>query len=124
MDKLETPDDLGDDGRGFLARLDKWLTAERLDFDPHETVLAIELARTVDRLATIRAALATVDVTETAWTRLAGEERQQRLAYGRLTSTLALPTGVSEPEPTANTPGRTPRSRRAQKAARTRWGTG
>ncbi|MPZ26504.1 MAG: hypothetical protein GEV12_08605 [Micromonosporaceae bacterium] len=123
MGKLTAPPDLAADGRAFLTQLDAWLVAERLSFDPHELVLVLELARTTDRMATIREALAAVPVTEPAWVRLAGEERQQRLAYGRLTSTLALPTGVAEPTAVPAPAGRTPRSRRAQKAARARWGT-
>lgn len=124
MHKLTASDDLDAPARAWLAGLDGWLVAESLTFDPHELTLVYEMARSVDRMAQIRAALARLDpATESpAWVRLCSEERQLRLAYGRHMSTLALPTGVVDPEQGGAAKGRTPRSRRAQKAARARWG--
>jgi hypothetical protein len=118
------PRDLGKDGRTLFQRIEAWRKAERLVLDPHESPQIAELCRTLDRLAAIRGALADLSPVEAAWVRLAAEERQQRLAYGRQVSSLGFPSGVVDaPTRPARPPtGSTPRSRRAQKAAQSRWG--
>jgi hypothetical protein len=119
------PSDLGSDGRALWRRIHEWLRDVGLALDPHETPLVAELARTVDRLAAARGALATIHPADPAWTRVAGEERQQRLAYARVVSALGLPSGVvpDAADVGAKVVGLSPRSRRAQKAARARWGS-
>lgn len=117
---ITAPDDLGPDGTTFLTAVTAWLDDDNLDLDPHEIPAVIELARTVDRLAACRAALAGAEAGSPAWVRVMAEERQQRLAYGRQVSSLGLPTGLAAPDGTV---GQTPRSRRAMKAAQARWGT-
>jgi hypothetical protein len=73
-------------------------------------------------MGAIRRALVGLDPREPAWTRLAAEERQQRLAYGRQVSSLGFPSGVvDDGRPARPAKGATPRSRRAQNAARSRW---
>lgn len=122
--KLTRPADLGPSGRALWRQIAAWLREHDLILDPHERPLVEELCRTVDRLATLRAALATFEPADKEWTKLAGEERQQRLAYGRLVSALGLPSGViPETAGTDRVVGLSPRSRRAQKAARARWGS-
>ena len=118
------PDDLADDGRRLWRSIHAWLREQGLTLDPHEAPLVAELARTVDRLSSARTALANVHPADPAWVRIASEERQQRLAYGRLVSALGLPSGVvpDAGESNGKIVGLSPRSRRAQKAAETRWG--
>jgi hypothetical protein len=117
------PVDLGREGRALFRRIETWRKAERLALDPHEVPQVAELCRCVDRMAAIRRALVGLDPREPAWTRLAAEERQQRLAYGRQVSSLGFPSGVVEDgRPARPAKGSTPRSRRAQKAAASRWG--
>jgi hypothetical protein len=117
------PRDLQPAGRLLWRRIAAWLAEQHLVLDPHEQPLVDELARTADLLATLREALAAQDVQSPAWTRLAGEERQQRLAYGRLVSAIGLPTGVV-PDAAAGPQlrGLSATSRRGMKAARARWG--
>jgi hypothetical protein len=112
------PDDLGAEGRALFRRIERWRAEQDLHLDPHEVPQVAELARTVDRLATCRAALERLDPATPAWCRLASEERQQRLAYGRQVSSLGFPSGVVDDGASV---GNTPRSRRAQKAAAARW---
>jgi hypothetical protein len=123
-DCQEIPPDLGKEGQALWWQIERWRKVERLTFDPHEAPMVDELARTMDRLAVIRGALANLDPVHPAWVRLAAEERQQRLAYGRQVSSLGFPSGVvDEPiRPARPAKGSTPRSRRAQKAAQSRWG--
>jgi ABC-type transport system involved in cytochrome c biogenesis ATPase subunit len=92
-----------------------FLDDEGMLLDPHEEAVLVEACRIADRLAQLRAALADADLSDVAAVRLLSEERQQRVALSTLLiSRLGLPTGlVGEPV--------TPRSRRAQKAAQTRW---
>jgi hypothetical protein len=111
------PDDLAKESRALFRRIEDWRKAHELVLDPHEVPQVVELCRTVDRLAAIRAALVDVDPLEPVWVRLAAEERQQRLAYGRQVSSLGFPSGL----PSSDGKGRTPRSRRARHAAETRW---
>jgi hypothetical protein len=98
-----------------------WLRQYGLGLDPHEEPQLAELARTVDRLATARAALAAMEPTAPAWPRLAAEERQQRLAYGRVVAALGLPTGLAV-ESSGKVIGLSTASRRGLRAARARWG--
>jgi hypothetical protein len=97
-----------------------------LRLDPHEVPLLLELARTLDRLARLREALTDeeggLEPTDPAWVRLAGEERQQRVAYGRLVSQLGLPTGVVPDAASDKVVGLSAASRRGLRAARARWG--
>ena len=119
------PSDLGPEGRALWLQVAAWMREQQLVADPHERPLLDELARTSDRLAALRGTLAGMHPADPAWTRLAGEERQQRLAYGRLVSSIGLPTGVvpdAASDKVVNLRGLSPRSRRAQKAARARWG--
>jgi hypothetical protein len=120
----KSPPDVGKEGQALWWQIERWRKVERLTFDPHEAPMVDELARTMDRLAVIRGALANLDPVDPAWVRLAAEERQQRLAYGRQVSSLGFPSGVvDEPvRPARPAKGSTPRSRRAQKAAQSRWG--
>lgn len=117
------PPDLGADGRRLWGQVQEWLAeqgpddADGAELEPHEVVLVAEMCRTADRLATIRGALARVDPTEAAWTRLASEERQRGLAMSRLISAVGFPTGLVDDD----AKGSTPRSRRAQTAAQERW---
>jgi len=111
------PADLGADGRNLWAAVAAWLDDQDADLDPHERVLAVELCRSADRLASIRRALAAIDPTEAAWARLASEERQRGLAMARLISAIGFPTGLADEAGV----GATPRSRRAQTAAQRRW---
>lgn len=124
--KIRAPGDLGADGRGLHRRIAAWLVDLDLVLDPHEEALVGELCRTADRLATLRVALAAVDpgVDSVGWCRLSSEERQRGLAMARLISSLGLPSGVADDQPGAAAAGRTPRSRRAQKAAGARWAEG
>jgi hypothetical protein len=118
---VRPPTDMGTEGRLLLARINRWLRANEMEAEPHEWPLLVELARTADRLATARAALLDLPPTEPAWVRIAAEERQQRLAYGRILSSLGLPTGfVSDDQESSG--GYSPSSRRGSKAARARWG--
>ena len=111
------PGDLGPDGRTLWAAVHRWLDDQDADLDPHERVLVAELARSADRLASIRRALTAIDPTEAAWGRLASEERQRGLAMARLISSIGFPTGLVDDTGV----GATPRSRRAQTAAQRRW---
>lgn len=118
------PSDLGPGGRRLWRQVLGWLREHRLILDPHEAPMVDELARTIDRLSAARDAIGKMHPADPAWTRLAGEERQQRLVYARLVSALGLPSGVvpDAAEGRANVVGLSPRSRRGQKAARVRWG--
>lgn len=124
MTTSRPPRDLGAEGRALFRRIEAWRVEHHLLLDPHEEPQVAELCRTVDRLAAIRGALGAVEVTDPVWARLASEERQQRLAYGRQVSALGFPSGVvgDASVVTRPAPGSTPRSRRAQKAAASRWG--
>lgn len=111
------PEDLDAAGRKLWRDLEAWRAGVDLEWDPHEVILLAELCRTADRLASVREAIATVDATAPPWVRLSTEERQLRLQFARTTSSLGLPSGV----PSDDGKGRSPRSRRAQKAAESRW---
>jgi len=111
------PRDLGRDGRSLLRRVIAVYDEHNLEPEAHERVILTEAARVADRLAQLRAALAGVELTEVAAVRLLAEERQQRVALSTLlVSRLGLPTGLGGEQPAA-----TPRGRRAQQAANTRW---
>jgi hypothetical protein len=119
---MKPPDDLGTEGRELLSRISAFLDGydpdgRSLQLDPHEEAVLVEACRLADRLAQIRAVLVGADLAEPAGVRLLAEERQQRATLATLLITkLGLPTGlVGEPA--------TPRSRRAQKAAHSRWAT-
>jgi hypothetical protein len=122
MTHTRAPADLAADGRALWCSIGEYLEREHLTLDAHEEPLVVELCRTVDRIATCRAALTALEPTEAAWTRLASEERQQRLAYGRIIGTLGWPTGIVEqPADAPRSIGLSPASRRGTKAARSRW---
>ncbi len=115
-----TPRDLRAAGRALLRSVSGFLTAERLTLDPHEHAVLIEACRVADRLAELREALAGADLRDPAAVRLLAEERQQRLAMATLLVTkIGLPTGVAGDSPAV---GVSPRSRRGQAGARSRWG--
>lgn len=118
------PPDLAADGADLWDDTDAWLSEHKLRLDPHELRLLAELCRQLDRIATLRDALARMGATEPAWTRLATEERMGRIAFGRMVSQLGLPTGTVPEVPSADGRiiGLSPNSRRAIKASRTRWG--
>lgn len=126
MSGPRAPRDLDGDGRSLWGRITSWLDERNLILDPHEELLVVEMCRTADRLAALRRTLAAVrSPTNPDWTRLASEERQQRLAHGLLVSALGLPSGAVDDAPPAvagagRAAERTPRSRRAQNAAATR----
>lgn len=112
---MKPPSDLDRDGRALFRRVARFLDEQNMVLDPHEAAVLVEGCRVADRLAQLRAVLDGADLTEAASVRLLAEERQQRLALSTLLITrLGLPTGlVGEPV--------TPRSRRAQQAAQSRW---
>ena len=120
MGKIAVPRDLRAAGRALLRGVAGYLDDEVLVLDAHEEAVLIEACRTADRLAQLRDALSGADLTEPATVRLLSEERQQRATLATLLlSKLGLPTGVAGVGGT----GSTPRSRRAQTAARSRWGS-
>jgi hypothetical protein len=110
------PKRLEPSGRALWRRIAKWATAQNVEFDEHELVLIVEACGAADRLAQLADALDGWHPSDPAAVRLLAEERQQRaLLASLLVSKLALPTGIVAA-------GSTPRSRRAQTAARARWG--
>ena len=114
------PKGLGPAGRASWRRIGKWTTSQNVEIDEHELVLLREAGGVADRLAELAEALDGWDPADPAAVRLLAEERQQRAALASLLVTkLGLPTGIIAAEPTK---GSTPRSRRAQTAARSRWG--
>lgn len=113
------PADLGDAGRTVWRELHRWLQAQNVLLDPHEDMLLAELCRTSDRLQAIREAITGLRATSETFAKLAVEERQQRLALGRLVSALGLPTGL--PATVDGGGYSSPKARRAAKAARSRW---
>lgn len=116
------PSDLGAEGRALWRDVHAWLREYGLRLDPHEEPLVAELARTADRLASARNALAGLEPSSPAWVRLAGEERQQRLAYGRVVAAIGLPTGLVGDAGDNVVGYLSTASRRGLKAARARWG--
>lgn len=123
MPARRPPADLGPDGSALWRSLERWRVEQGLAFDPHELPLVAELARQVDRLASLRTAIAATVPNDPAWTRMATEERLGRIAYGRLVAQLGLPSGVvPDAEASGKVVGLSTASRRAQKAARARWG--
>jgi hypothetical protein len=70
-------------------------------------------------LALLRSAIEGRDLAEPSVVRLLAEERQQRVALSTLLVVrLGFPTGVVDEDSGV---GMSPRSRRAQRAAQTRW---
>lgn len=117
---MKAPEDLQVDGRALHQRISEWLAEENVALDPHEEVVLVEACRVADRLALLRAAIAGRDLVEGGVVRLLAEERQQRVALANLLVTkLGFPTGLVGDEDTSV--GASPRSRRAQKAAQSRW---
>lgn len=115
MGKPTAPDDLGDAGRELHRAVDAFLDEQHMLLDAHELAVLAEACRVADRLAQLRVAVDGLDLTKPAAVRLLSEERQQRGMLSNLLITkLGLPTGL------ADAPG-TPRARRAQTAANTRW---
>ena len=120
---MRAPNHLGRDGGRLWRRVARWLAEHDggpVLLDPHEEAVLGEACRVADRLSELRAALDGADLADAAMVRLLAEERQQRVALSTLLIVrLGLPTGLAdEPRPK----GSTPRSRRAQSAARARWG--
>lgn len=109
------PGDIGRPGRAFLRQVGEFLKAERWVQDPHEQVILFNAARCVDRLATARAAMATVEATDPTWSRLAREERASMVELRRTIAVLGLPVGLPSGEKL------TP-SAAGIKAAQARWG--
>jgi hypothetical protein len=111
------------DGRRLWRSVAAWLSEHEggaITLDPHEREILAEACRVADRIAGIRDALDGADLTDAGSIRLLAEERQQRAALASLlVSKLAFPTGMPADVPSKGT---TPRSRRAQTAARARWG--
>lgn len=93
---------------------------DKYELDPHELVLLEAAARQSDNLADCERHLAESDVMVLGSTGqprvnpLVPEIRQQRIALAKLIDALALPTEDAAPVSAA--------SRRARKAAQTRWG--
>jgi len=112
---VRAPKGLGRPGRALLRAVNLFLDEELLDLVAHEIAVLHEACRVADRLEQLRAALDGADLADPATVRLLAEERQQRLALANLLVTkLGLPTGLADA-------GSTPQSRRAAKAANTRW---
>lgn len=111
------PPDLGDDGRKLWRDIAAWRKQHDLQLEPWEEAMVTEVCRQVDRLAALRERMAAAD-DEGRWLALVKEERQQRAILGRVVAASGLPTGLVEGSSTA---GRTPKSRRAQRAAEARW---
>ncbi|GGF56988.1 hypothetical protein GCM10011519_33680 [Marmoricola endophyticus] len=111
----EPPADLGDAGRTYWLRV-----AEEFDLGAVEEPALAEVARTLDTLAALDAAVRRDGhVTDAGKVSPAVvEARQQRAILVRLLGLLDLPTDDDE-RPSA---GGTGVSRAARKAARTRWG--
>jgi hypothetical protein len=120
---MRAPVGLGADGRRLWRSVAAWLSEHEggaITLDPHEREILAEACRVADRIAGIRDALDGADLTDAGSIRLLAEERQQRAALASLlVSKLAFPTGMPADVPSKGT---TPRSRRAQTAARARWG--
>ncbi|GAA0638682.1 hypothetical protein GCM10009547_48630 [Sporichthya brevicatena] len=112
---------LGPAGRRLWEAVDAYLVREKLVLDEHEVVVLELAAATADRVDQLGQALTGMDIaSNAAAVRLMAEERMQRKALAELLTTkLGLPSGIAAE--TKDT-GRTPRSRRAQKAAAVRWG--
>jgi phage terminase small subunit len=112
---LPVPDDLRDEGRALWSAV-----TSRYALRADELPLLAEMARTVDDLATMRAALAEsgpVALGSKGQPRpnpLLAEVRGSRLLLVRLASQLGLP---DEDSPA----GATPASRKAARAANERW---
>jgi hypothetical protein len=115
------PRDLAPEGRAVWRSIQDWLRESGLRLDPHEDVLLAEICRQVDRLASLRIALAETPTTDAGWVRMAGEERQGRVAYGRMLSQLGLATGSPDADGGENVIGFSTASRHGAKAARARW---
>lgn len=118
---MKIPRDLRTEGKALLQRVTTWLDEEKMVLDPHEEVVLLEACRVTDRLSMLRKAIEGQDLATAGAVRLLAEERQQRTALANLLVTkLGFPTGVlSEDE---SSTGSSPRSRRAQNAANSRWG--
>jgi hypothetical protein len=87
---------------------------------PHEHAVLVEACCAADRLDSLRTTIDAADLADAHTIRLLAEERQTRTALARLLlGQLGLPSGVTDED---GVPVRqTPRSRRARKAANTRW---
>jgi hypothetical protein len=121
--EVTPPEDLGAEGLALWAAVHEMLKAENVVLDGHELEILAHACRTADRRAQLRQALAGIDlVTDAAAVRLLAEERMQRQALAKLlVTTLGLPTGLPAED---SSKGKTPRSRRALKAADARWSEG
>ncbi|WP_285492244.1 hypothetical protein [Actinomadura sp. NBRC 104425] len=118
------PSDLGAAGRALWRRIGEALADMPdgpLQLDPWEVELVAEVCRAVDRMAALRDRMAAAEEAgdDARWLRLVQEERQQRAILGRVVAASGLPTGLVGGDTPA---GLSPRSRRAQRAARARWG--
>ncbi len=118
MDK--PPAGLKAPGRRLWLSVAAWLAELDVTLDPHELELVGQMCVTADRLSWLRrAADAATDVDERL--KLLREERQQGTALARLVTASGLPTGLVD-ESGGKPVGLSPKSRRAQRAARARWG--
>ena len=110
------PDDLEDAGRQLWRRV-----LAVFDLGPDELTLLAEAARSADELARIRTALGDAELLvpgskgQPVAHPLLAETRAHRATLEKLLGALALPDEDEEA-------GHTPRSRRAQRAAQSRWG--
>ena len=107
-------------GRALWRQVAKWAGSRNVEFDEHEFVILTEACHVADRLSQVAEALDGWHPADPTALRLLVEERQQRQLLSLLLVTrLGLPTGIVTVDPAK---GVTPRSRRAQTAARARWG--
>lgn len=122
MSTPRPPADLGEAGRALWRKIGRALQDMPdgpLLLDPWEVELVAEVCRAVDRMAALRDRIAAAEEAgdDSRWLRMVQEERQQRAILGRVVAASGLPTGLVEDGGV----GLSPRSRRAQKAARARW---
>lgn len=116
----KTPAGLKAPGRRLWSDVGAWLDDQDVTLDPHELALLRQMCVTADRLDWLRR---TADAVTNLDERLKvlREERQQATALARLVTASGLPTGLVD-ESNGKPVGLSPTSRRAQRAARARWG--
>lgn len=112
-DKKQLPE-----GEKLKRRIAKWAKREAIEFDPHEAHLLEQLYGVADQIEILRNALVEISPHEAAYTRIAGELRQQRVTFGRIVGQLGLPTGVPV-EDSGET--LSAKSRNGTKGAAARW---
>lgn len=110
------PEGLGDPGKALWKRLTK-----ALDFEPRELVILEQACRQADEISALDAVLAKWghavrgSRNQPRLNPAVAEVRQARQAFARLLDVLDIPTEDEQV-------GQAGRTRRAQKAARVRWG--